>query len=41
LLKVAALGDASDAPLLRQLKAKYGWPDTNQLGRNLIVPLGR
>jgi hypothetical protein len=41
LLKVAALGDASDAPLLRQLRAAYGWPDSGRPGDDPVVPLGR
>jgi hypothetical protein len=41
LLPVAVRGDASDAPLLRALKAEFKWPDTGRQGRAWIVPLGR
>jgi hypothetical protein len=41
LIKVAAIGEASDAPFLRALKAEFGWPDSGRKGRTRVVPLGR
>ncbi len=41
LLKVAAFGDASDAPFLRALKGEHGWSDTGREGRTRVVPFGR
>src|SRR5262245_42286859 len=41
LLKVAAIGDAADAPFLHALKCEHAWPDTGRVGRSLVVPLGR
>jgi hypothetical protein len=41
LLKVAELGDATDAPFLRALKAEHGWSDTGREGRKRVVPFGR
>jgi hypothetical protein len=41
LLKVAELGDASDAPFLRALKEEHSWSDTGREGRKLVVPFGR
>ncbi len=41
LLKVAAVGDAADAPFLCALKGAHGWSDTGREGRNLVVPFGR
>ena len=38
---VAASGDASAVPLLRQLKEKHGWSDTGFEGRTRVVPFGR
>lgn len=40
LLKVATLGDASDAPLLRQLKVEHDWSDTGREGNDKVVPFG-
>jgi hypothetical protein len=41
LLKVAELGDASDAPFLRALRSEHGWSATGREGRSLVVPFGR
>jgi len=41
LVKVADLGDATDAAFLRALKGEHGWSDTGREGRDLVVPLGR
>ncbi len=41
LVKVAELGDASDAPFLRALKEEHSWSDTGQEGSKLVVPFGR
>jgi hypothetical protein len=41
LVKVAELGDATDAPFLRALKDEHGWSDTGREGRKLVVPFGR
>src|SRR5262245_33962022 len=41
LVKVAVLGDATDAPFLRALKGEHGWSDTGREGRKLVVPFGR
>ncbi|QJW98594.1 hypothetical protein [Frigoriglobus tundricola] len=41
LLKVAAIGDAADAALLRTLKGEHGWSDSGREGRQLVVPFGR
>jgi hypothetical protein len=41
LLKIAAAGDASDAALLRSLKAEHGWSDSGFKGRARVGPLGR
>jgi hypothetical protein len=41
LLKVAAIGDAGDAPFLLALKGEHGWSDTGREGRKRVVPFGR
>jgi hypothetical protein len=41
LVKVAELGDASDAPFLRALKEEHSWSDSGREGRKLVVPFGR
>lgn len=41
LLRVAVAGDAADASLLRELKAKHAWSDTGHEGRRRVVPFGR
>lgn len=41
LLKVAAIGNAADAPFLRALKGEHGWSDTGREGRDRVVPFGR
>lgn len=41
LLKVSTIGDATDAALLRTLKAKHSWSDTGWEGRRRVVPFGR
>jgi hypothetical protein len=41
LVKVAEIGDASDVPFLRALKAEHGWSDSGREGRTLVVPFGR
>lgn len=41
LLKVATIGDASDAPFLRALKEEHAWSETGCEGRARVVPFGR
>jgi hypothetical protein len=41
LLKVATIGDATDAPFLRALKAEHGWSESGREGRARVVPFGR
>src|SRR5262245_31694251 len=41
LVKVAEIGDATDAPFLRALKDEHGWSDAGREGRKPVVPLGR
>jgi hypothetical protein len=41
LLKVAELGDATDAPFLRALKSEHGWSESGREGRKRVVPFGR
>lgn len=41
LLKVAAIGDATDTPFLRALKSEHRWSDTGREGRTRVVPFGR
>jgi hypothetical protein len=41
LIKVAAIGDATDVPFLLALKAEQGWSDSGREGNIQVVPLGR
>src|SRR4051794_17121597 len=41
LLKVATLGDASDAPFLRALREEHDWSDSGREVGTLVVPFGR
>lgn len=41
LLRVAAAGDAADAPFVRGLAAEFGWPTGGGTGTARVVPLGR
>ena len=41
LLKVAELGDATDIPFLRILKAEHAWSDDSGEGDHRVVPLGK
>ena len=41
LLAVAACGDPEAISVLEEMRATYQWPDTNRVGRSLVVPLGR
>jgi hypothetical protein len=41
ILKVAELGDATDAPFLRSLTSQHGWSVTGRDGNRLVAPIGR
>lgn len=41
IVKVAELGDSSDASFLRALKEEHRWSDTGREGHKLVVPFGR
>tara|TARA_R110002073_G_C9258622_1_gene563234 strand:- start:59 stop:679 length:621 start_codon:yes stop_codon:yes gene_type:complete len=40
LVKIAVKRDKVDAAYLQQLRTEYDWPDSNQLGGDLVTPWG-